>query len=218
MAQIVQRPVIYFAMLALTTACALAGILSTQLLSARLRAGPQVIAVDKADLQAALEDSPWFTLEDAGRPPDAVMPEVWLLSALHCPPCQQVEAKAKALEIEVAVLIIAPRGADRGMQRALAEISRRRSAQVLQDWRARPDRPLPVLAGVQDADLGPAAVAGYAEWSHASFDRLEKVAAANGLVLEAPALLWRRGREWRMATNPNEEAFRALRQDLKAGS
>jgi hypothetical protein len=217
MAQIVQRPAMYFAMLALAAACGLAGIVSMPLLSARLLAGPQVIAVNKADLQAALEDSPWFALEDPGLPLDADMPKVWLLSELHCPTCQQVEAKAKALETKVAVLITSPRGVDRGTQRALAEISRRRSAQVLQDWRARPDRPLPVLAGVQDVDLGPAALAGYAEWSHASFDRLAEVAAANGSVLKAPALFWRRGREWRMAANPGEEAFRAVRQDIKAG-
>lgn len=217
MAQSVHRPATYFTMLALTAACAMAGMFSMSLLSARLRAGPQIIAVDKADLQAALTDSPWFALEDVGRPSDGDMPKVWLVSGLHCPPCQQVEAKAKTLEMDVAVLVVAPRGGDPGMQRALAEISRRRNAQVLDDWRVRPDRPLPAVAGIQDADLGPAAIAGYAEWSHASFDRLEKVAAANGLVLKAPAMFWRRGREWRMAANPNTEAFRAVRQDLKAG-
>lgn len=219
MAQMVQGPVAYRALLAVTFACGLAGVLSMPALSARLRAAPAIIAVDKAALAQALEASPWFSLTDDSTqsPSQGDAPVLWLLTGLHCPRCEPVEAIAKTLDLDVRVVATTPRGADPTLQRAVAEISRRRSFDVFRDWRARPDSPIKPQIGVTEGDVGPAAIAGYAEWSHASFDRLSKVAKANDVHLAPPALFWRRGREWRLAVQPDEEALRAARRDLAAG-
>lgn len=216
MAHMVQRPVAYAALLGLTIACAAAGLASFSYLSARLTAAPQVVAINKAELNLALEDAPWFALSPASAAtlPDA--PQIWLLTGLQCPLCLPVEARAKRLGVEVKVLVTAPRTAPPAQQRALAELARRRSAEIFESWRARPDQPILAAVGLAPGDVGPAAVAGYSEWSHASFDRLAEVARANGTALTPPALFWRSGREWHMAVQPSDDAFRVLRRDLAA--
>lgn len=217
MAQMVQRPIVYFVLLGLTMACALAGLASFSFLSARLDRAPQVVAVDKAELVASLEGAPWFVLPsiDEESSADAV-PIVWLLTGLDCPLCRRVERRVTSLGAEIRVVAVVPRTADSARQRAVAEIARRRSGDFFAEWRARPDSPILQPIGIGPSDVGPAAVAGYAEWSHASFERLGGIATANGASLAVPALIWQRGREWRIAVRPDEDAFRVLRRDLKA--
>ncbi len=217
MAHVVQKPATYIAVLVITAACALAGIFSMSVVTLRLRAAPQVVAVDKAALGAALEASPWFALTAPDEETPTNAPVLWLLTALQCPRCEEIEARAKRLGMEVRVLATTPRSAAPALQAAVAEIARRRSGAVFQDWRARPTLAIPSPVGVTSGDVGPAALAGYAEWSHASYERLARVTQANGARLAPPALFWQRGREWRIAVKPDDEAFRSARRDLTAG-
>jgi len=214
MARRVQRPALFAA---LVTAAALGGaaaVLAPLHLQQRIALGPQVVAVDAAELEQALEDSPWFAFEPGEEP------AVWLLSAPACAPCRRDEAAVlkmvQGVGGELRVLVAAPRGASDAEASLAAEFARRRDGAAFAAWRLEPDAPLRIPVGVSDVDVGSAAVEGYAEWGRASFDRIAAVVARNDTALEAPTVFWRRGQEWRMAVSPAADDLEALRQDLEA--
>lgn len=214
MARRVERPAAFAALVMLAGLGAAAAIFAPIHLGRRLEAQPQVVALDRGALEEALGEAPWFTLEPGAAP------AVWLLTAPACAGCRRLESAILEIvqdnQSELRVLVVAPRDAAPEVTAAAAEFARRRDGAAFAAWRLNPDRPPRIPVGVAGADLGPDAAEGYAEWGRASFDRLAEVARRNDRSLAAPALFWKRGREWRMAIAPGDADVQALRADLEA--
>lgn len=182
------------------------------MLNVLLRDEPTLVVAEKAALAETLEGAPWFAWE----PRNPEDPAVWLLSRPDCPACRGLERRLGRADAELRLIVVAPRDAGELHTAVAAELARRRDGDAFQTWLKNPSQPLPLPAGVLDVDLGAEAVAGYAELGRATQDRLAAIAAANGLELQVPALIWRRGREWRIAVQPDAADRAALFRDLAA--
>lgn len=207
----IAQPALYGGLVVLAAAVLGGAMFSLSAMDRRLAALPVLVVAEKGELEAALEDAPWFALEAAPAEP---APVVYLLSDLRCPECRALERRLQAYPAEVRLIVAAPREASEVELAVAAELARRRDAEAFQEWLRSPERPLTLPVGAPDADLGAAAQAGYAELARASADRLGAVLAANGESLSAPALFWARGREWRAAVRPTALDLSALRRDL----
>lgn len=207
----IQRPWVWLGMAATTFAAGIAA--AASLIAILVQSPPAVVVDHKAELADALEAAPWFAWKP-GNPDD---PAVYVLSHPRCPSCRALEQRLSRWDAtELRVIVVAPRDAGELETAVAAELARRRSGDAFRQWLQHPAQPLPIAAGVQEVDTGPDAMAGYAEYGRAAFDRLSVIAAANGVALQAPALIWRRGLEWRIAVEPDGWDLQALARDLAA--
>lgn len=194
---------------ALGAGLALAGLWRADAL---LRHGPVLIVAQKQTLAQALEDAPWFDPVPGG----AGEASVWLLSRPECKPCRKIERRLQAQGVEVRLVLAAPRGSGGVEEAVVAELARRRDGFVFQEWLRAPQAPPPAPAGVTEVDQGPEAQAGYAEFARAAVERIAHIAQANGVEMQPPVLIWRRGVEWRLASRADADDLAFLQRDLQA--
>jgi len=207
---IIKRPGVWVGMVLTTLAAGAAAVVS--ILGAMTAERPTLIVAQKDALSEVLEEAPWFAWE----PQDADAPVVWLLTSPGCTTCRTLERTLAQFDADLRLILAAPREAGELETLVAAELARRRDGYAFREWLNDPSRPLPIPAGVLEVDQGTEAVAGYAELGRASFDRLGEIAAANGVRIEAPAVIWRRGREWRIAVRPDAAAVAAVARDVAA--
>lgn len=211
-ARSVKRPALLAVMASIAAIGGGAALAGVWRVGALLQAGPVLIVAEKQALAQALEDTPWFDPVPGGGGEAAV----WLISRPDCKPCRTIERRLAARGVEVRLVLAAPRGVSGAEEAVVAELARRRDGFVFQEWLRAPHAAPPTPAGVTEVDQGPQAQAGYAEFARAAVERIAEIAAANGEEMKPPVLIWRRGVEWRLASEADADDLAFLQRDLEA--
>jgi hypothetical protein len=185
---------------------------------------PQIIAVEAAALETALEESPVLATAEAG-------PVAWLVTAPDCEDCRHLEEAAfnrlSAAGIAVKVVMApaneSPNATSVEARAFVAALAARQDYQSLAPCLvSRRDEADSLVRRVacrtSAVELSAPAIEGYLEWGRASHERIAAVLAANGLEPRAPALIWRRGGEWRAAVGRDQRSVAAAVRDLTAGA
>jgi hypothetical protein len=203
----IKRPAVFaLALFAFATAAAAlgAGLFD---LSARRAAAPIVIAVDKSDLEDALDDAPWIS---SGQTKGPVL---WLVTTPNCKACRafQTAQLPRLLDagIEVRAILFAPRAlaAASDDARDVATLLKEREWTATEMWlQGRRERP--------DETMDPAEQDGLLEWSRQSAERIGAVLKRNDLPLGAPTLVWRSGREIHVCVSGDRRGFESAAEDL----
>lgn len=213
----VRRP--FLMAIALAGFAAAATILGAGLfdLHGRRAAAPLVIAVDKADLEEALEAAPWVSsgIEegDEGLAPIENPTVLWIVTAPHCKPCRAFERESLPhlldAGVETRVILVAPRSlADTSREaREIAVLTKSRDWTALHLW-------LQENGDAAMTPLEPAETEGVLEWGRQSGERIEDVLKRNDVKLSAPALFWRNGPEWRAAVPAEPHVFKQIEREL----
>ncbi len=153
---------------------------------------PVVVLTDPDRLGAALEKAPWVSDAEEGV-------VIWAVSAPSCAACASfVEHDIPALEADgyaVRLILVAP-----------ADASPADLARVVEMARAREGA---------DSELEPGEADGYVAWGREAAAEIDAVLSANGSRLELPALIWRRGAEWRVSLGRDLGARARIAADLK---
>ncbi len=191
-------------------------------LGARRDAAPEVIAVDKADLEEALYESPWISsgglgLGDEGRAAsDEEGVILWVVAAPNCEPCRRFErgAMGRLIDagVEVRIIVTAPRSMSTQTEtaREIAALTKDRDWTALDLWLQGKDEALsPMDAAEADGML---------EWGRQSQERIADVLQRNDLTLKAPALFWKNGPEWRAAIAADDRALTQIERELAPGT
>lgn len=200
----VARPALLWLVSALAFGFAGMAGLSLWGLGATKLAGPVSLVSRTADIADALEDSPW-----TGSAPNG--PIVWAFVPVDCRSCGRLTAGAIAgladEEMEIRMVVVAPRNGAAGAAPALAET---RDWATLEQW---------VDGGAVAAPTNDeAAREGYVEWGRASWDRVSAIMRDNDLDPRLPLLLWRRGPEWRVLQGSPAATLDAVRRDMAVES
>lgn len=158
------------------------------------------LPIGSAALEDALDRAPFVPIAEGEI-------EVWIISGIDCPSCRTVERRARAAAetsgYALNLLIAAPRGAPLEEAEAvgLAALARQGAGA----WTDCVDasRGLTFVSDVKcrrHVSTDPAEIEGYVEWGRASYDRIERVLAVNGIALEPPAVIWRDEDGWRVSS------------------
>jgi hypothetical protein len=202
-----RRPAVFAcALAALLAAAALLGVGLAQL-AARRDAAPNVVAVDKADLEAALAAAPWTSSGDGG---ERVL---WLVTAPDCAPCRAFERddlpRLLGAGVEVRAILIAPRALALASQgaRDVAMLTKERDWDAVHAWMLARRDPANDQMDAAEED-------GMLEWGRQSAERIAGVLKRNDIDFRTPALFWKRGAEWRASVKGDVNAFRAVTRAL----
>lgn len=176
-------------------------------ISMRRADGPAIIAVDKADLEAAIGDAPWISSGDTNGP------VLWIITTPGCKPCRsfQQAQMPRLLDagVEVRALLVAPRSLPLGARDAkdVATLLKEQEWQPVELW----------LQGKREETNGEMEQAeedGLLEWSRQASEQISDVLARNDLKTGGLVLLWRHGVEWRAIVSGDERGFSAVEDDL----
>lgn len=186
----IQRPLaLASALAALAVAAALCGAGFATLLTAR---APVVVVAAADRLALALERAPWIGAGVEG-------PVVWAIAAAGCADCAPfLEKDVPALQADgfaVRLILYAPEGAPAADTARALELARARAG--------------------ADAALEPGEAEGYLAWGRESAAEIAAALAENGASFETPALIWRRGAEWRVLLGRAAAARARIAADLK---
>jgi hypothetical protein len=165
---------------------------------------PAVVAVEKSVLADALEDSPWVSSGKEG-------PILWVVTSPDCGRCRAFEKQVlpglldKGVEARVIVVAARDKPMPADQAEAVAAVAKRRDWVALQTW----------MSSQRNGDrLNSADTDGYLEWGRASYDRIGRALARNGVDLAAPSMFWKVGPEWRASVKPDGRALAYMRDDL----
>jgi hypothetical protein len=176
-------------------------------ISMRRAAGPAIIAVDKDDLEAAIEDAPWISSGNTNGP------VLWIITAPGCEACRtfQKAQMPRLLDagVEVRALLVAPRSIPLGTRDAkdVATLLKQQEWQPVELW----------LQGKREQANGEMELAeeeGLLEWSRQASEQIGDVLARNDLKAGRLVLLWRHGVEWRAIVSGDKRGFSELEDDL----
>lgn len=188
----IARPAVLSAVLAgLAVAVTLAGG-GFVLLGVSLAERPVVVLTEADRLAAALEKAPWVSEASGG-------PVVWALATPGCKSCAAfLLHDLPGLEADgysVRLILVAPEDAAEAEAARAVELARARAG--------------------ADSDLEPGEAEGYIAWGREAAAEVDAALAANGARLVYPALIWRRGVEWRAALGRDFNARARIAADLK---
>lgn len=167
---------------------------------------PASVLVQRAALGEALDEAPWVASAQGG-------PVIWAIASDSCGKCAAfLDGALPELSergVEVRLVLTQPRGTAGNADDVIAELARTRDWSVYERWRE----------GRRNAAFtseDPAERDGLVEWSRASYDRIADVFELNKIDAELPALLWRKGPEWRVLTGPEALSISRPLRDFEA--
>jgi len=192
----VARPKVLAGLCGALALCVLAAGAGYAMLWQSVADGPVVVLSEADRLEDALERAPWAGSE---LEVETDAPVVWALTGAPCGECPAFEAEdVAALTADgyaVRLVVVAEEGGPaEGLERAVALARARTEA---------------------DSPLEPGEAEGYAAWGRTVADEVSAVLDANEAELELPALIWRRGAEWRVSVGRDPNARARIAEDLK---
>lgn len=191
----VRRPKVLAALCGALAVCVLAAGAGYVMLWRSVAEGPVVVLSQAERLETVLERAPWSGDEAVAEEG----PVVWALTGAPCADCPEFEeedlAGLRADGYAVRLVVVAEENAAPGDHDRAVALARAQTE--------------------ADSPLEPGEAEGYAAWGRAVADEVASVLAANEAELELPALIWRRGAEWRVSVGRDPNARARIAEDLK---
>ncbi len=191
----VQRPKVLAALCGALALCVLAAGAGYVMLWRSVAEGPVVVLTQAERLETVLERAPWSGDEAVAEEG----PVVWALTGAPCAACPAFEAEdlasLRADGYAVRLIVVAQENAEAGDRDRAVALARAQTE--------------------ADSPLEPGEAEGYAAWGRSVVHEVSAVLAANEAELELPALIWRRGAEWRVSVGRDPNARARIAEDLK---
>lgn len=191
----VRRPKVLAGLCGALALCVLAAGAGYFMLWRSVAGGPVVVLTQADRLEDVLERAPWSGDEAVAEEG----PVVWALTGAPCAECPEFEAKdlaaLRADGYAVRLVVVAEENAAPGDRDRAVALARAQTE--------------------ADSALERGEAEGYAAWGRAVADEVSAVLVANEAELELPALIWRRGAEWRVSVGRDPNARARIAEDLK---